>query len=64
MKTQRTTTAVIIGVIVGVAVWAASHNQGFLFPVILMLIALAIGRKFSGDLKNVQAEITRRDAAK
>ena len=59
MKSRKTMTAVLIGVIVGIAVWSATH-KGFILPVILLFVAFLIGYRNSQDLERIQAEISRR----
>jgi hypothetical protein len=63
VKAQKTTIAVFIGVMVGAAVWAATHKGGFFFPVILLFFALRIGYRSTQNLKNIQMEISRKDTA-
>lgn len=60
MKSQKTTTAVFIGVVIGIAVYAASHKS-FVLPVSLLIFAFLIGYRNSQNLKSIQAEISRRD---
>lgn len=60
MKSQKTTTGVFIGVLLGIAVYAATH-KGFILPVILLIFSFLIGSRASQNLKSIQAEISRRD---
>jgi len=60
MKSQKNTTAVFIGVLLGIAVYAAIH-KGFILPVILLIFSFLIGSRTSQNLKSIQAEISRRD---
>ncbi|WP_345117082.1 hypothetical protein [Hymenobacter algoricola] len=60
LKSQKTTTALFIGVLIGIAVWSATH-KGFVLPVILLISAFLIGYRNSQNLKSVQAEISRRN---
>lgn len=60
VKSQAIPTAVIIGALVGVAVWSATHKGGFLLTVGLLIFALLIGNRHAKSLKNIQAEISRR----
>lgn len=62
LKAQKIITAVFIGVMIGVAVWAATHKGGFVLPVALLIIALQIGYQNSQNMKSVQAEISRKNA--
>jgi len=59
IKSRKTITAVFIGALVGVAVWSATH-KGFVLPIILLIVAFWIGSSESQKLKNIQAEISRR----
>ena len=59
MKSRKTMTAILIGVLVGIAVWTATHKS-FNFPVILLLFSFLIGYRNSLDLERIQAEISRR----
>jgi len=60
LKSQKTATAVFIGFLVSIAVWAASHT-GFVLPVTLLIFSFLIGYRYSQNLKGIQAEISRRD---
>jgi len=64
IKAQKTTTAVLVGVVVGIAVWSATHKGGFYFTVMLLLAALGLGFRSARNLKGIQAEISRRDTAR
>jgi hypothetical protein len=59
MKSQKTTTAVFVGFVVGVAVYAATNGKTLL-TCILLLGALGIGSRHAQNLKNIEAEISRR----
>ncbi|WP_435354078.1 hypothetical protein [Emticicia sp. SJ17W-69] len=60
MKSQKIPTAVFIGLLIGIAIYSATH-QGFILPVILFIIAFLIGSRNSKTMKNIQAEINRRN---
>ena len=60
LQSQKILTAVIIGFIVGIAVYSATH-KGLILPVILLLFSFLIGSRYSKNLKGIQAEISRRD---
>jgi hypothetical protein len=62
MKSQKITTAVFIGLLVGVAVYAATHKS-FILPVILLIFSFLIGSRNSQSLKSIRSEISRRDTA-
>lgn len=59
IKSQKIISAVFIGVLLGIAVWAATHGSPIL-TAILLVAALVIGRKTSQNLKSLQAEIDRK----
>lgn len=62
MASQKNITAVLMGVLIGIGIWSATHNGGFL-TYILLFSAILIGRKHSQDKRNLEAEITRRNKA-
>lgn len=62
MNSRKIPFALFIGGLVGVAVWSATHNGGFVVTVILLISAVLSGSVYSRNLKGVQAEISRRDA--
>jgi hypothetical protein len=61
MNSQKTTTALLIGVAVGVAVWSATHHGGLTFG--LLGLAVLVGYRASQARKRLQAEIRHRDKA-
>ncbi len=63
INSGKTTTAVFIGVLIGIAVYSATH-KGFALPVILLIFSFLIGYRNSQNLKSIQAEISRRDTAR
>ena len=62
MNSQKTTTALLIGVAAGVAVWSATHHGGVLTFGLLGL-AVVVGYRASHARKRLQAEISYRDKA-
>jgi uncharacterized membrane protein YbjE (DUF340 family) len=60
MKSQKTTTAVFIGFLIGIAVYSATQ-KGFALPIILLLCSFGIGYMNAQNMKSIQAEISRRD---
>jgi uncharacterized membrane protein YbjE (DUF340 family) len=62
MKSRKITVAFLIGFLVGIAIWGMTHNKGFFFTLILLYFPYRIGKQHSEDLKNIQAEISRRNA--
>lgn len=61
LKSRTIPIALFVGFVVGVAVWSATHNWGFLLTIGLLLFAAMSGSIYSKKLKSVQAEISRRD---
>lgn len=61
LKSQRIPTAIFVGFLIGIAIYSATHKGTFL-PVILMVAAFIIGRNATNKLKNLQAEIQRRNS--
>ena len=59
MESQKITTAVIIGVLIGIAIYAATHKGPFL-TFILLFFSYRIGSSYSQNMKSIQAEISRR----
>ncbi len=55
-------TALLVGFIIGVAVWAATHNWGFLTTIFLLGFALLIAKWSSQNIKNIKDEINRRNS--
>lgn len=64
MKSQKITTAVLVGVVIGMAVWSATHKGGFILTIGLLIFATLIGSRFTKKLKDIQAEISRRDTVR
>lgn len=60
VKSQKITTAVFIGVLVGIAVYAATH-KGFFLTIVLLISSFLIGYRSSQNLKSIQSEISRRN---
>ena len=60
LKSQKTILAVLIGLVIGIAVWAATHKGGFFITIILLVFPFLIGSRYSKNLKSIQAEISRR----
>ncbi|WP_240543636.1 hypothetical protein [Spirosoma foliorum] len=63
IKSQKITTAVFIGLLVGIAIYAATHKS-FILPVILLGFSFLIGSRYSQNLKRIQAEISQRDTVR
>lgn len=64
MKSQKITTAVFVGILVGIAIWSATHKGGFILTIGLLIFAALIGSRYSQNLKGIQAEISRRDTVR
>jgi hypothetical protein len=62
LSAQKTPTALLIGVAVGVAVWSATHHGGLLTFGLLGL-ALVVGYRASDARKRLQAAIRHQDKA-
>ena len=60
MKSQKIPTALFIGVLIGIAVYSATH-KGFVLPIILLIVAFLIGKRNSQTTKSIQEEISRRN---
>jgi hypothetical protein len=63
VKSQKNITAVILGMLVGIAVWSATHRVLFL-PILLLVGAFVIGTRYSRSVKRIQAEILSRDTVR
>jgi pheromone shutdown protein TraB len=61
MTAQKIPFALFVGILVGFAIWSATHKGGFMVTSILLLGALLAGSVYSKNLKSVQAEISRRN---
>ena len=61
LKKERLVWLLVTGLLMGVAVWSATHKGGFLWTVGLMIFGLYVGSRFSKNLKSIQTEISRRD---
>lgn len=60
MNAQKIPFALFIGILVGIAVWSATHQGGFVLTVILLVSAVLSGTVYSKNLKSVQEEISRK----
>ncbi|WP_461075204.1 hypothetical protein [Spirosoma flavus] len=60
LKSQKITVAVFVGLVVGTAVYAATH-KGFILTVLLLVFSFQIGSRYSNNLKGIQSEISRRN---
>ena len=60
MKSQKITTAVFIGFLIGIAVWSATHKGAFL-TFVLLFFAFWIGKRSAQNIKSLQEEISRRE---
>ncbi|QHT68185.1 hypothetical protein GXP67_16815 [Rhodocytophaga rosea] len=61
IKSRKTIIAVLVGLVIGIAVWAATHKGGFFLTIILLAFSLLIGSRYLKNLKGIQAEISRRN---
>ena len=64
MKSQKITTALFIGFVVGLAVWSATHKGGFILTIFFLILSLLIGSRYSKNLKSIQTEISRKDTVR
>lgn len=64
MKSQKAIIALFIGLVIGIAVWSATHKGGFFITIILLVFSLLIGSIYSKNLKGIQSEISRRDTVR
>ncbi|MCC5613184.1 hypothetical protein LC612_42530 [Nostoc sp. CHAB 5834] len=60
VKSKKIPLALFIGVLVGIAIWSATHKGGAL-TFFLLAFVLLIGSGYSKKLKGIEAEISRRD---
>ncbi|GAB4023458.1 hypothetical protein [Spirosoma koreense] len=61
LKSQKIPVALFIGALVGVAIWSATHQGGFVLTIGLLLGAFWLSSRFAKTLKSIQAELGRRD---
>lgn len=61
MNSRKIPVALFIGFLVGIAVWSATHNGGFVLTGILLTSAVLSGSVYSKNFKSIQAEISRRN---
>ena len=64
VKSQQIPFAVFMGLLIGIAIWSATHKGSFFLTTGSMILALSIGSRHSKNMKGVQAEITRRDTVR
>lgn len=61
VNSQKTLTAALIGLFIGIAVWSATHKGGFILTIGLLISALVISSSYNKKRKSIQAEISRRN---
>ena len=61
VQSQKIPSAVFIGLVIGIAIWSATHKGGFVLTVVLLIFAAFMGSRYSKNLKGIQTEISRRD---
>jgi heme O synthase-like polyprenyltransferase len=61
LQSKKISIAIIIGFVMGLAVYSATHKGGFLLTVILLMSALWIGKHHTQHLKKIEEEINRRN---
>lgn len=64
MTAQKIQLALFVGILVGFAIWSATHKGGFMVTSILLIGALLAGSVYAKNLKSVQAEISRRNTVR
>lgn len=64
VKSQQIPVALIIGFLVGIAIWSATHKGSIFLTFGLLIFAPFIGSRYSKNLKDIQAEISRRDTVR
>ncbi|MEO0341024.1 MAG: hypothetical protein AAF242_17660 [Bacteroidota bacterium] len=62
LKSKGITNAFLIGTVIGVAIWAATHNTSFLLTLLLLILPFRIGRKNAQALASVRAAIQKKSA--
>ena len=60
LKSQKTFTAGFVGFFVGVGVFAAV-TKGSIVPLFMWIFAFLIGKNYSDKVKNIRAEIEKRE---
>ena len=61
MRSMRIPVSLLFGLFMGLGVFAATHKGGFVITVIVMIIGLTIGVRFSQNLTSIQTELNRRN---
>ncbi|GAB3796314.1 hypothetical protein GCM10028819_13690 [Spirosoma humi] len=61
MTAQKIPFALFVGILVGFAIWSATHTGGFMVTSMLLIGALLAGRVYAKNLKSIQTEISRRN---
>ncbi|MBL7825445.1 MAG: hypothetical protein JNJ57_02365 [Saprospiraceae bacterium] len=60
MKSLKTTTYVFVGVLFGIAIFAATRGK-FILTVALLGAAMVFGGRYTKELQDLRAEIDRRE---
>jgi hypothetical protein len=60
MNSRKIPVALLIGFLVGLAIWSATHKGGFVVTVILLVSSGLSASVYAKNLKSVQEEISRR----
>ena len=63
LKSQKIIIVLLAGMIVGFAIWSATHKGGFILTSVLLICPFLIGSRYAKMLKDIQTEISRKDAA-
>lgn len=64
LKSQKIMTALIVGFLVGIAIWSATHKGGLFLTFGLLILPLWVGSSYSKNLKVIREEISRRDTVR
>lgn len=63
VKKQKVPTALIMGFLVGIAIWSATHKGGPVLTFGLLIFVPWIGSRYQKNLKSIRTEISNRDTA-
>lgn len=61
LKSQKIPTALIMGFLVGIAIWSTTHEGSAAFTFGLLLFVPLIGSRYQRKLKGIQTEINSRN---
>lgn len=61
LKSQKIVIALLVGFMLGIAIWSATHKWGTFLTFGLLILSLLIGSRYSKILKGIEAEISHRN---